>query len=519
MSSRKGFVHSAKLISILTLASRVLGLIRDTLCGSVFGAGWVMSAFSVGFQIPNLFRRLFGEGALSASSIPVLTDALHHGGKEAVDRLAGKLMGVLLTVLITLTIISELVALGLWPFLGHSQRDQLTFSLTTAMLPYMIPICAAAILSGIQNIFGQFGVPAMNPIVLNGFMISGLLIGRYGYPGNNIAQVWVLTASVLVSGVFQLAWQWHNARGCGLRIRPKLDWHDPALIQIGRTMIPMTLGLGVVQLNTFVDSMLAYVLIRSHEGGPAVLYFAQRLYQFPLGVFAIAMATAIFPTMSMHATIGEKAALIDTYRRGLRVVLFEGLPCTIGLIMIRYPLIETLFQHGEFGPDDTVRVARTLVAFSAGIWAFGVNQIQVRAFYAVKDAKTPLKIATWMVVLNVIGNVILVLWLEEAGLALSTTICAALQVVWLSRRLTTHLGGPVGIQSLIGPIVRMIIATALMAVCILAIDAALKQWAPYANRASIRLFIQTGCGGMAYLLAAWALRCTELRMIFGNKRS
>jgi putative peptidoglycan lipid II flippase len=360
-------------------------------------------------------------------------------------------------------------------------------------------------------------VPAMNPIILNVFMIGALIGGQRIWPGDCVVQAWLQTISVLLSGVVQIAWQWHNARRCELHLRPSLDWRDPAITQIARTMLPMTLGLGVVQLNTFIGTVMAYGLVRSHDGGASVLYFAQRLYQFPLGVFAVAMATAIFPAMSRQVSAGATAEFAAIYRRGIRAVLFEGLPCTVGLILIAQPVVKTLFERGNFDAADSARVVPTLIAYSAGIWAFGVSQIQVRALYALKDPHTPLKIATRMIALNFVGNVVLVLWLEEAGLGWSTTICAVIQVFWLSRALKRSVGR-LGAADLVGPILRILLATAAMTVAVLAVDVVLRgHWDVYARRQAVRLLVMTATGGGVFVAAAWLLRCEELREIVRSR--
>ncbi|MBN1491899.1 MAG: murein biosynthesis integral membrane protein MurJ [Phycisphaerae bacterium] len=508
MTEKVQFVGSARIISALTLASRILGLARDMLCGHIFGASGVMSAFTIGFQVPNLFRRLFGEGALSASSIPILSEHLHHGGTEAVDRLAGRLMGALAAVLVGVVLLGEIVVLVLRGVVADTERNALTFGLTALLLLYTLPICLSAILGGIQNIFGRFAVPAANAVVLNCFMIAALTTGTWWFADQPNAQVYWLAASVVAAGVFQLVWQWISARGCGLRLRPMWDVRDEAIRSIGRTMIPMTLGLGVVQLNTLLDGVIAYGLVRSHEGGPAVLFYAQRLYQFPLGVFAIALATAIFPALSRHAAAGEMAELARTVTRGVRVVLFEGFPCMVGLILVRMPLIETILEHGAFGPDDTARVAATLVAYALGIWAFGLNQIIVRAFYAMKDATAPLRIAAWMVGLNLALNLILVFPLEEVGLALSTTFCAALQTLWLLVMLARRLG-ELDRRAIWTSTLRTMFATGLMAAAVLIVDVALADSAAFRS-SLIRLACLVGVGAVTYVLAAWLVRCREL---------
>lgn len=512
MAHETRFVSSAKVISAITLVSRILGLARDMLCAYVFGAGEVMAAFTIGFQIPNLFRRLFGEGALSASSIPVLSDQLHHGGREALDALAGKLMGVLLVVLVGVAIVGELIACGLGPMLVKTPRGWLTLGLTIVMLPYVVPICASAILGGIQNILGQFAVPAANPIVLNLFQIAAMLVAGWRYAHHEHVQAYILATSVVISGVFQLGWQWLNTRKCGLNLRLSLDTRDEALRVIARTMIPMTIGLSVVQINALLDSFIAYWFVTSHSGGPAVLGYAQRLYQFPLGVFAVSLATALFPAMARNAAEGDMHRLSNTLSRGLRLVMFEGLPCTVGLILIREPLTQALFERGAFKVGDTFRVAATLATFAAGIWAFGVNQIAVRAFYAVKDQMTPLRIAAWMVAANLGLNMVLVFRLEEPGIGLATTICAVIQDVLLLTALAKRLPH-IAWREIFGSVARTAIATTLMAAGVLAVGYALSNWPAYAHHALIRLAALTTAGALAFLIGAWITRCRELREV------
>lgn len=516
MSDGTRFVGSARLIAALTLASRILGLVRDMMCSFVFGASEVMSAFTIGFQIPNLFRRLFGEGALSASSIPVLSERLHHDGPKAVDRVAGNLMGWLLVLLAVLVVIGELVVFALWPLLVNTERDVLTFRLTAVLLPFTIAICGAAILGGIQNVFGQFAVPAANPVVLNLFMIAALVAARPLFSTDKTPAIYLLAGAVVVSGVFQFAWQWASARRCGLKLRLRLDAHDPSVRQIAWTMLPMTFGLGVVQINTLMDNLIAYGLVRSHEGGPAVLFYAQRLYQFPLGVFAIALATAIFPALSRHAAAGDREGMARTLAHGLRVVLFESLPCTVGLILVRRPLIETFLQRGAFSVEDTSRVSVTLAAYAAGIWAFSVNQVAVRAFYAMKDPHTPMRVATWMLGLNLALNLSLVFVLEEAGLALSTTICAIVQTVWLTRNLVRRFGHLdwAGVMRSVG---RTGIATGVMAAAVLGSEMLLRHLLGGAVRPWAVLATMTTAGAAGYVGAAWALRCDELREVLHRR--
>jgi putative peptidoglycan lipid II flippase len=346
-------------------------------------------------------------------------------------------------------------------------------------------------------------------------MIASALGGAWILTGGMRAEIHLLAFAVVAAGVAQLGWQWWAARRCGLRLKPSLDLRDAELRRVAYIMIPMTAGLGAVQLNTLTDSLIAMWFVTETFGdqhervGPAILYYAQRLYQFPLGVFAAALATAIFPTLSRHVAEGNLPALGKTVARGVRVATFEALPCLMGLILVREPLIHLLFGRGEFAewPEAAGRVGNAVLMYALGIWAYAVNQLIVRAFYALQDAKTPLKISVMSVVLNLALNLILVQTpLREAGLALSSSICATLQVIVLLSlfgRRVTH----VNWKEITGGIARTLLATAVMAAAVLILD---RTWADTLGSAT-RLAVLVAAGMLSFIAAAWALRCQEIR--------
>lgn len=515
-ASRRGdLLRSAKLIGLLTLASRVLGLARDSALSAVFGTGGIASAFSIAFQIPNLFRRLFGEGALSAASIPVLTETLSRQGKTQADLLAGRIMGLLMVILTALCVIGEAVIAILF-FRSHTDDAALVLTLSALMLPYMIFICGAALLGGVQNVFDRFASAAAAPILLNLCMIVATLFAQH-FTQNLRTGIVILSAAVVASGMVQLAWQWTATRRVGLKIPLSLDTTDPAIRRIGVTMLPMVIGLATIQINTFADSLISWWLVPlefapgSHVAehvGPAFLDRAARLYQFPLGVFASALATAIFPMLSRFASVKDFAGLSRTLSRGIRVASFEGIPCLIGLIMVREPLIRTLFAHGKFNdfPQAVDRVGTALFMFSLGIWAFGINQLIVRAFYAMQDAKTPLWISVRNVALNLILNLILVhTVLREAGLALATSICAMIQVAVLLWKFH-HKYVKLEWRQTFVSIAKTLLASLAMGIALYYMDRHLAHLRP-----AMRLMLLIAVGAAVYLASALALRCEELR--------
>ena len=432
------FEKHARTVSLLTLVSRFSGLARDAAQSRVFGAGPIMDAFFIAFQLPNLFRRLFGEGALSASFTPVYAK-LEQDNPQKARLLASVAIALLTVVLAALTLVGEAVVLMLPYFFP---KEQLAYQLMAIMLPYMPLICVVALLGSILNVHGKFAVAAASPIILNAAIIAASIGVSYMHGGlEHTRHIQIVAWSVVVAGLLQVAWMMWSMRGYGIRL--SLQWHGcrDSLRTMLTTMLPMMLGLGVFQINTFIDSVIASyptlvgptifgVRFPLMEGSNAAMNYATRLYEFPLGVFGIAIATAIFPTLSRQAS--NPALFAHTLRRGIRLALFIGLPASAGLIVVRTHLTTVVFQGGKFNADDTIRVATILLGFAPAVVAFSVMQTITRAFYALGDTSTPTRISIWMVCFNFILNCTLI-WtpLNTSGLAWSTTICAFIQVAIL----------------------------------------------------------------------------------------
>ncbi|MBI9017023.1 MAG: murein biosynthesis integral membrane protein MurJ [Phycisphaerae bacterium] len=436
------------MISILTLASRILGLLRDAICSRVFGPV-VLHYFYVPFQIPNLARRIFGEGALTAALIPVYTEQLHKDSKAAKD-LSRCVITLLVITLAALTLLGYGVLGLLWQFSNHTANNALMINLCFIMLPYVILICSVAALGGLLNVHRHFFAPAAAPIVLNICIISAALFFRKYFGDDKYQQVFALAWAVILAGFLQLLIQLPALKAHNISIKPKLDLNQPGLKTIFKLMAPMIIGLAAVQLNTLFDNLIALWLSATetnqtftllgytikypvHEGSVAFLYNAQRCYQFPLGVFGIAIATAVFPILSKHATTKDYKSFADTLSDGIGLVFFIGLPATAGMIIVRNQMVKLIFEGNEFLPIHTAATADTLLFYAMGIAIFCLQQLIVRAFYSFQDSVTPAKIAVRMVVLNFFMNLILIWPLGTGGLALSTSICAAIQVVVLTR--------------------------------------------------------------------------------------
>jgi len=469
------FEKHARTVSLLTLVSRFSGLARDAAQSRVFGSGPIMDAFFIAFQLPNLFRRLFGEGALGASFTPVYAK-LQQDAPHKAKLFASVTIASLAVVLAALTLVGEAVVVSLPIFFP---KEQLAYQLMSIMLPYMPLICVVALMGSILNVHGKFAVAAASPMILNAAIIAASGGVSYMYGGiEKVLHVQIVAWSVLVAGLLQLSWMMWSMRGYGVRL--SLQWHGcrDSLRTMLTTMLPMMLGLGVFQINTFVDSVIASyptlvgptilgMQFPLMEGSNAAMNYATRLYEFPLGVFGIAIATAIFPTLSRQAS--QPALFAHTLRRGIRMALFIGLPASAGLIVVRTHLTTVVFQGGKFSPDDTIRVATILLGFAPAVAAFSLMQTMTRAFYALGDTATPTRISIWMVCFNFILNCTLI-WtpLNTSGLAWSTTICAFIQAAILMYLLHGRVNNLFDIHTRIAS-VKIFAATLVMTAIITAI--------------------------------------------------
>ncbi|MGD0541015.1 MAG: murein biosynthesis integral membrane protein MurJ, partial [Tepidisphaeraceae bacterium] len=425
------FVGHAKLISVLTLCSRILGMLRESVMANYFGATVVAQAFTVAFSVPNLFRKLLGEGALSAAFIPLYAEALKSGDEKEAQRFAAASVNMLATILIALTLVGELI-LWLIPRLVHFRSDNLlVIRFTAIMLPYVILVCGTAFLSGILQVHKRFALPALTQVPLNLMHIAVIVTGARLLmlkPGvaNEELQIrlaYWLSCFVLIAGCLQITMLVPALRRSGFRPMWVGNIWTPAIRKLLKLSLPVAFSAGVLQISVLLDKSITLFLTRSENpaeklqlfgrafnypmalGAAARLNWAQMLYQFPLGVFAIAVATAIFPSLSAdaHDQGGEKFKHV--LRQGIMFTLLEGFPASIGLILVRYPIIRVLFQHGSFTAIDTHLMSLSVVFYSAAIWAFSMQQILNRAYYALHDMMTPLILSIVTICVNTVVEI------------------------------------------------------------------------------------------------------------------
>lgn len=522
--------------SLGTLASRILGMMRDMATASLLGlaSGGVADAFVIAFRIPNLFRRLFGEGALTASYLPVLT-AKRESDPEVARQLASVLVTLLAMLLTALVAAGELLFGILWLIWGDVPGVGLLMGLSAVMLPYLLLICIAAQLTTMLHAAQHFTVPALTPAMLNIIWLAAAWFVAPWFAPNQVAQAYVLAVAVVIAGVAQVAVQVPALRRFGYHF----DYNWPAaregLAQIGRNLMPMLVGLAVTQINTFNDSLIAWGLAASakgsqyiawlgdsvrypmEQGAAAALYYGERMYEFPLGIVGTAVAVAIFPLLSRHAAHGDRQRLGDDMTLGLRLVICLGVPAGVGLILLAEPIARLLFQRGHFSPEDTLRTSRVIACYSAAVWAYCASPVIVRGFYALNDCGAPVRVAAWMVALNLTLNLSLIWPLAEAGLATSTAIAATVQVVVLTV-LFSRRHAALRWRSLFATAVRTVLSTSAMGAVVYATSA----HGSGDGRLAVQLVhvgIPIALGAVVYCGGYRLLGGRELSMLMGGKNT
>ena len=529
----KGF----RQIALLTAVSRIFGFIRDITYSHFFGANALLDAWAIAFKIPNLARRLFGEGAASASFVPIYSQQLHTNG-EGAKQLINTVVTVLFVVLAAIVLIGEVLIWSYCKFFTVAGETGLVLSLASVMLPYMMLVCIVAILAGVLNVHRHFAAPAAAPIILNIFIIAAVVLTGWVFGIQAREQLFFVAAAVVIAGLVQIAIQLPPLRAAGVSIRPAWQIYSPAFRKIIVLMGPMILGLTVTQIKTLADDLIAWGLSGSPEkgtlfmllgqkiayplerGSVSHLYYAQRLYQLPLGLFGISLATAIFPVMSSFAAKKDFVGLAGTVSQALRGALFIAIPATIGVAAIAKPLISLAFQHGQFTAADTDMVAATLMFYLVGLCGFFIQQIVTRAFYSVQDSKVPMYSALVAVFANIVLNLVLVWFLGTGGLALSTAICSYLQVVilvFVLRRRLDRLSGAHDKQATIlnglgSALVKTVAAT--MCMCA-AIAVGLSLSKDLADMFKLLLVVPSAAA--VYLLAAKLLRIEMLSLLTGPR--
>ncbi|MBF0472470.1 MAG: murein biosynthesis integral membrane protein MurJ [Nitrospirae bacterium] len=462
MDKGHSIVRSASVIVAATFASRVLGFIRDMVIAKFFGATSLSDAFFVAFRIPNLARDLFAEGAMSAALIPVLSEYRINNGEQETIKLVRIIFvfififvgGLCVTGIIFAPFIVRIIAPG---FLLDPFKFQITVTLTRIMFPFLLFVSFAALLMGSLNARKIFFIPTLASAWFNFAIIATILI-LYRFFKEPVI---VAAIGVSVGGVVQFIWQIPVFVKGGYSLKPLFNLRHPALKKMGLLLLPATVGMGVNQLNIFISTMLASYM---HVGSIAYLYYAMRLIQFPIGIFGVALSTAVLPTLSDHAAKNDIASIKVDLSFSLKLLFAITVPSMIGLMVLGKPIVHVLFQRGHFDYIATLNTTIALMYYSCGIWAIVGARMLTSAFYSMQDTKTPVKLTASALIINLFFSIMLIEPLGYGGLALANALAATVNFFMLLFYLYRKLHG-FDLKGIIISFFKTMSASLVMGIC------------------------------------------------------
>jgi len=508
------FMRSIATVGGYTMASRVLGFVRDVLSAAYLGAGPIADAFFVAFKLPNFFRRLFAEGAFNSAFVPLFAGTIATQGRAAARAFAEDALAVLLAVLLAFTVLAELfmpavIAVLAPGFVGDPEKYRLAVEFTRITFPYLLLISLVSLQGGVLNSLDRFAAVAATPILLNLTLIAALLALTPVLRSAGHALAWGVAAAGITQFLW-LVWACHRA-GMALALPwPRLT---PEVRRLLRLMLPAALGSGVVQVNLMVDVILASLL---PTGAVSYLYYADRIYELPLAVIGIAISTALLPLLARQVRTGDSARAIETQNRGLEAALLLTLPAAAALLVIAHPIIAVLFERGRFGAEEVWRTGAAVAAYGFGLPAFVLIKVLVPGLYARQDTATPVKIAVACVIVNTAAALALMYPLSahglgHVGIALATGLSGWLNAGLLARvlRRRGHLAPD---RRLRRRVPRIAAASAVMALALVGARIALEPY--FAGSTPVRaaaLAALVGIGGLVFAAAAQLLGACDLR--------
>ena len=424
------------IVSAMTFISRILGLVRDAVIANLMGAGANADVFLFANKIPNFLRRLFAEGAFSQAFIPVLADVQHESDEQHLKLFIAKIsgtLGVIVTIVTVIGVIGSpiLAALfGMGWFVDYvndapaGEKFELASLMLKITFPYLLFVSMAGLAGAILNTLNKFAVAAFTPVLLNVAIISCAIYLAPSFNEPAFALAW----GVFLGGLLQLLFLLPFLFKAGLFVKPKWGWSDPDIVKVRTLIIPALFGVSVGQLNLLFDTVIASFLV---TGSISWLYYSDRLLEFPLGLFGIAIATVILPTLSRNHVSKDDKAFSANIDWAVKMVCFLGIPAATGLFMLAEPMLLTIFQRGEFTPQDATFASYSLMAYSFGLLSFMLVKVLAPGFYSKQDTKTPVKFGIWCMAANMLFNLILVWPFAYVGLAMATSLSALMNAMLL----------------------------------------------------------------------------------------
>jgi putative peptidoglycan lipid II flippase len=514
--------RSAGVVSIAIFMSRITGLVREMVMAQKFGAGFSYDAFLLGFRIPNLTRDLFAEGALSSAFVPTFTKYLAEGDKEGAARLSNLVATAIVAIVGVVCLLGVIFAPGLVWLLapGYAAvpgKFELAVQMTRIMFPFLLLVALAAQAMGMLNACNVFGVPAMASTFFNiGSVIFGLVLGFYIGPHIGITAIEGMAYGVVLGGALQLVWQVPSLRRAGFAFKPDFHWSHPGLQQIFRLMIPAILGNAAVQINVMVNTNFASRLsdpLRGPDGPVSWLAYAFRFMQLPLGLFGVAFAAAVLPSVSRSAASANYEEFRKTLSRSLNMVFLLTIPSSIGLAVLGRPIIGAIFQGGKFQVYDTQQTALALSCYAVGLVGYAATKMLNPAFYALDEANTPMFVSLLSILINfgVAWMLLFVFHLGHAALALSTSVVAIVASLVLFERLRRRLGGIEG-RYLMHGFTRIAAGSIFMALPVWAASYQMTRWLGVSRWADLaNLAVSLPIGLLAFVIILKYLKVDELR--------
>ncbi|MEK6795839.1 MAG: murein biosynthesis integral membrane protein MurJ [Spirochaetota bacterium] len=443
---KKAIVRSSAKMSVMTMISRIFGLVRDQLQAHFLGTTMLSDSFSVGFLIPNLLRRLFAEGSMTVSFVPVFTDVEHARSKAETQRFLSSFFTLLALILVVVTVLGYFAAPLIVKLLYASpnvlpEKYDLTVTLTRIMFPYIMFISLAAVVQGVLNVHGNFTVPAFTPVVLNIAIIGTVLLVHFCMPGLFPNLTYAFAFGTMAGGFCQLAFQLPFLWRTGYSLYPSFAFNDPKIVRVAKLFAPGIIGVGIYQVNVLVSYGFASSL---GDGRISALMFSSRINELTLGIFAVSVATVMLPTLSRELLAKNIDAFVSSMSYSVRIIALVTIPATIGVFVLAEPIVSLLFRFGKFNADSVHLTADGLVFISIALFFIAAYRIIAQAFYSLKDTRTPVAVSALVFAMNAllcfVFTRIVPMDIRGIGLAnsLSNIVMFVLLVVLLMRRLRTN---------------------------------------------------------------------------------